>query len=44
MEKDRLEAANAPPIEATEDTTPIAEESQDEKATDSNEPPTTEES
>ncbi|MDP5075177.1 MAG: ATP-dependent zinc metalloprotease FtsH [Flavobacteriales bacterium] len=44
IEKDRLDAANAPAIEATEDTTPIAEESQDEKATDSNEPPTTEES
>lgn len=44
IEKDRLDAANAPAIEATESTTPIAEESQDEKATDSNEPPTTEES
>lgn len=44
IEKDRLDAANAPAIEATEGTTPIAEESQDEKATDSNEPPTTEES
>ena len=44
IEKDRLDAANAPAIEATEDTTPIAEESQDEKAADSNETPTTEES
>jgi cell division protease FtsH len=44
IEKDRLDAANAPVIEATENTTPIAEESQDEKAADSNETPTTEES
>ena len=44
IEKDRLDAANAPVIEATENTTPIAEESQEEKAADSNETPTTEES
>jgi cell division protease FtsH len=44
IEKDRVDAANAPVIEATENTTEVAEESQDEKTADSNETPTTEES
>jgi ATP-dependent metalloprotease FtsH len=44
IEKDRADAANAPVIEATENTTEVAEESQDEKTADSNETPPTEES
>jgi cell division protease FtsH len=44
IEKDRVDAANAPVIETTENSSEVAEESQDEKATDSNETPTTEES
>jgi cell division protease FtsH len=44
IEKDRADAANAPVIEATENTTEVAEESHDEKTADSNETPTTEES
>jgi cell division protease FtsH len=44
IEKDRLDAANAPVIEANDNSSEVAEESQDEKATDSNETPTIEES
>lgn len=44
IEKDRADAANAPVIEATENTTEVAEESHDEKTADSNETPPTEES
>ena len=44
IEKDRADAANAPVTEITENSTAVVEESQDEKTTDSNEPPTTEES
>jgi ATP-dependent metalloprotease FtsH len=44
IEKDRADAANAPVSEITENSTAVVEESQDEKTTDSNEPPTTEES
>jgi ATP-dependent metalloprotease FtsH len=44
IEKDRVDAANAPVIETTENSSEVAEESQDEKAADSNETPTTEES
>ena len=44
IEKDRADAANAPVIEATENTVAVAEEPQDEKTADSNETPTTEES
>ncbi len=44
IEKDRVDAANASVIEATENTTEVAEESHDEKTADSNETPTTEES
>ena len=44
IEKDRADAANAPVIEISESSNSVAEESQDEKAGDSNETPTTEES
>lgn len=44
IEKDRADAANAPVVEATENATPVAEESHDEKTADSNETPPTEES
>jgi len=44
IEKDRVDEANASVISAPENETPLAEESQDEKTSDSNEPPTTEES
>ena len=44
IEKDRVEAANALVIDSTESSTSVAEESQDEKTGDLNEPPTTEES
>jgi cell division protease FtsH len=44
IEKDRADVASAPVIEATENATPVAEESHDEKTADSNETPPTEES
>jgi len=44
IEKDRADAANAPVIEATENTSEVGEESHDEKTADSNETPPTEES